>query len=100
MDADEFIQTIPSAALNLLRLECQIAWDCMRGIMRLAKAGKIRRTNKSSTPNSEIRDYPSTDHPLVSMNLDDEEKLDREKTIGSKLVKRTIWLNQDIPEAP
>lgn len=56
MDADEFIQTIPSAALYSWEKECRIGWDCMRGILRLAKAGKIHRINKSPIPKSEIID--------------------------------------------
>lgn len=57
MDADEFMQTIPSVVLNFWMPERLIARDCMRGILQLAKAGKIHHTDRFPIPNLfEIRD--------------------------------------------
>lgn len=77
MDADEFIQTVPSEAIDLWRPECQIGWDCMRGILRLAKAGKIHHVNKSNSGNQLTATY--IDEPM-SMDIDDGEIWDGEKT--------------------
>lgn len=41
LDADGFMQTVPSATLDRWSSECQIGWHCMRGILQLAKYGKI-----------------------------------------------------------
>ncbi|PKK42781.1 hypothetical protein CI102_12259 [Trichoderma harzianum] len=64
LDADGFMQTVPAATVDGWSPECQIGWHCMRGILQLAKSGKIHRSSTITSAQSDSGD------PFDSMVID------------------------------
>ncbi|PTB57423.1 hypothetical protein M431DRAFT_547714 [Trichoderma harzianum CBS 226.95] len=64
LDADGFMQTVPAATVDGWSPECQIGWHCMRGILQLAKSGKIHRPSTITSAQSDSGD------PFDSMVID------------------------------
>ncbi|KAL6700454.1 hypothetical protein J3F84DRAFT_121377 [Trichoderma pleuroticola] len=67
LDADSFMQTVPAATVDRWSPECQIGWHCMRGILQLAKSGKIHHPNTITSAQSGSGD------PFDSMDVDGDE---------------------------
>lgn len=100
LDADEFMQTVPSGTIDLWKPECRMAWDCMRGILRLAKWGKIYPKYKPSVSNSDIRYYSHAHHQLISTSIDDEGDLGPIRTLNGEVDEWGTLFEAESSECP
>lgn len=91
IDAGDFMQTVPSATVDLWTQECQTGWHCMHGILKLAKNSRIRPMNNAAAMHDHETGRRSTFGRQVGvMDIDNDEILN-----GQRGLYRNLTNNDD-----